>query len=73
MRLDRQARRTRQREAKIRREIERLEPQPNSCPTYQPSAGSLVDCKGGCGRVVFPFIRDGHCVDCAAQAIAKEQ
>jgi hypothetical protein len=64
MRLDTNNRRAQQREARLRREIEAPLPD-NGHPRYQPSVGSLIDCKGNCGKVTMPSLRNGYCRDCA--------
>lgn len=63
MRLDVASRRAKERERKLRREIERDDSR-YEAPKYERSAGSLTDCKGECGKVVFPFRNDGYCSDC---------
>lgn len=65
MRLDIQSRIARKREARIRRKVEAVPESDYKLNNhYQPGTGSLVDCKGDCGKVTFPFMRDGYCSDC---------
>jgi hypothetical protein len=67
MKLHERARKSTRRAVRIKREVE-AEPVYER-GTYQPSAGSLTDCKGECGRVTFPSLRDGYCVDCDAKRL----
>lgn len=57
MRLDTAARRAKQREAAIRREVEARETSSQSVERY--TASSMIDCKGECGRIVMRGIGDG--------------
>lgn len=64
MRLDTASRKAKERERRLRQQQVERDDSNYQLPRYQPSAGALIDCKGGCGKVVFPFRNDGCCSGC---------